>query len=56
VIVKYIEKLGYGFVQPAESRQQVFFHGSDLTGSPEVGALVEFEVINDPHKQGKWRA
>jgi CspA family cold shock protein len=51
------EARGFGFIQPDDGGNDVFFHVSALREGDEiaVGAIVEFEMGRDP-KSGKSRA
>ncbi|HEX9914211.1 MAG TPA: cold shock domain-containing protein [Candidatus Bathyarchaeia archaeon] len=49
-IAKFFSFKGYGFIEMAESKDDIFFHTSSypVTSTPEVGTVVEFKVVETP--------
>ncbi|ABZ75552.1 cold-shock DNA-binding domain protein [Shewanella halifaxensis HAW-EB4] len=57
VIDSWDDAKGFGFIQIAKQKQQVFLHISAFASKgihPQAGNRVQFHLVKD--KQGKWRA
>lgn len=49
-LIKWKDKRGFGFIQPADGRQEVFLHISDIedaTRRPQVGDTIYYRLISE---------
>lgn len=45
-IIYYNSEKGFGFIQPDESQEDIFFHISKCNGIPEVQMRVKYDIAD----------